>query len=99
MLRATNKFMFGNAKQLKFVNATESNFRMRFIGHHIKSKHDVLSDVYGQKCLSFAQVCFGDGTTYHLIATQWDMHDVRFKLSYEIFDVLIFKWRNSYWYY
>ena len=31
---------------------------------------------------------------FHLLATQWDMHDVIFTRSYAICDDLIFKWWN-----
>ena len=65
---------------------------MTQFGYHIKSKHDVFSDGTEQKCLSFSQVSFWDGTNYLQIkdlsfhcATQWDMHEISFTLSFFFF--------------
>ena len=56
---------------------------------HIKSIHDVFSDVTVQEFLRFTQVPFlgilpfaSKEKICHFIATQYEMHDVSFMLSY-----------------
>ena len=52
--------------KLKFINAIESNFRVFFTDVNLlpyKIKHDVFSDVTGQKYLHFSQMSYLDGST------------------------------------
>ena len=46
-------------------------FSLTSFGYHIKSKHDVFSDVTQQKCLRFSHVPFWDGTTTESSDGKW----------------------------
>ena len=82
---------------MQLIEITDG-FSLTSFGYHIKTKHDVFSNGKEQKCLRFSQMSlFGmlqrisREKVCHFIATQWDMHDVSFMLSYAGLDVLIFK--------